>query len=67
MNQRRLYKIDQGKMIDGVCGGIAVYFGIDVTIIRIVWALITCFAAVVGGIIAYVVCAIIMPRETQIW
>lgn len=67
MNQRRLYKIDQGKMIDGVCGGIAVYFGIDVTIIRIVWALITCFSAAVGGIIAYVVCAIIMPRETQIW
>lgn len=59
--EKRLYKIEQGKMIEGVCGGIAEYFNIDPTIIRVVWALL----AVCGGcgILAYIICAIIMPKK----
>ncbi len=59
--QKKLYKIDEGKMIDGVCGGIAEYFGIDPTVIRVAWAI---FAACAGsGILAYIICAIIIPRK----
>ena len=58
---KRLYKIDQGKMVDGVCGGIAEYFNIDPTLVRLAWIL---FSAMGGsGILAYIICAVIMPRQ----
>lgn len=62
--QKRLYKIDQGKKIDGVCGGIAEYFDIDPTLVRLAWVLFTCLGG--AGIIAYIIAAIIMPRKTDI-
>ncbi len=37
MTSKRLYKSRTERMIDGVCGGIAEYLGLDVTLIRIVW------------------------------
>ena len=35
-NPRRLYKIKNGKILDGVCNGLAAYFGMDVTIVRLI-------------------------------
>ena len=32
---KRLYKLNQGRMLDGVCGGIAKYFGLDPTLVRL--------------------------------
>ena len=46
--------------MDGVCGGIAQFFGLDPTLIRLAWIL---FSATGGGIFAYIVCAIVIPRE----
>lgn len=61
--EKRLYKINQGKMVDGVCGGIAQYFGLDPTVIRLAWVL---FCAMGGsGILAYIIAAIIIPREPE--
>ncbi|MEY8386079.1 PspC domain-containing protein [Oscillospiraceae bacterium 38-13] len=57
---KRLYKINEGKLVDGVCGGIAQFFGLDPTLIRLAWIL---FSATGGGIFAYIVCAIVIPRE----
>nr|WP_325259665.1 PspC domain-containing protein [uncultured Oscillibacter sp.] len=58
---KRLYKISEGKMVDGVCGGIAEYFGLDPTLVRLGWVI---FSAMGGsGILAYIICAVIMPRE----
>ncbi len=62
---KRLYKIEEGKMIDGVCGGIAEFFNIDPTIVRLIWALLCVFGG--SGIIAYIVCAIIMPRKSDVY
>jgi phage shock protein PspC (stress-responsive transcriptional regulator) len=45
----------------GVCGGMAKYFGIDPTIIRLIWALATVFAF--AGLVAYIVCALVIPEE----
>ncbi len=59
---KRLYKINQGKMVDGVCGGIAQYFGLDPTLVRLAWALVTVFGCG-SGILAYIICAIVIPRE----
>ena len=60
MKEKKLYKSRNDKKIDGVCGGIAEYFGIDATLVRIVWLLLA-FTSV--GLIAYIVCAIVMPRD----
>lgn len=52
--EKKLYKVREGKMLDGVCGGIAEYFNIDPAIIRLAWIL---FCAAGGsGILAYMIC-----------
>ena len=48
-------------MIDGVCGGIAEYFGIDPTLVRLGTVFLTCAGG--GGILAYIVAACIIPRN----
>lgn len=61
--EKRLYKSNENKMLDGVCGGIAEYFNIDPTLIRLAWVV---FCALGGsGIIAYIIAAIIIPRNPQ--
>ena len=59
--EKKLYKSGKNKMIDGVCAGIADYFGIDPTLVRLGAVVLTCFAG--GGILAYIICAIVIPRE----
>lgn len=49
-------------MIAGVCGGLAEYFGIEVTIIRLLWAGAVLFFGT--GILLYILAAIIMPAAT---
>jgi len=60
---RRLYKSRRNKMIDGVCGGIAEYFDVDPTIVRIIWVLITLMGG--SGFILYIVAMIIMPVNPE--
>ena len=61
--EKKLYKSNQNKMIDGVCGGVAEYFNIDPTLVRLAWIL---FCAMGGsGILAYLVAAIVIPRSPE--
>ena len=59
--EKRLYRVEEGKMVAGVCAGVAEYFNIDPTVVRLGWALISAFAG--AGIIAYIAAAIIMPVQ----
>lgn len=61
---KRLYRIEDGKMVEGVCGGVAEYFNIDPTVVRLGWALVSCFAG--AGIVAYIAAAIIMPVKSEV-
>lgn len=61
MEQKKIYKSNVDKKIDGVCGGLGEYFNIDSTVIRIIWAVLVLCAGT--GILAYILCAIIMPRN----
>ena len=63
MNNKKLYKVEEGKMICGVCGGIAEYFSIDVSLVRIAAAI--CCAMAWGGI-AYIVAACILPKKSDV-
>ena len=60
---KRLYKSATDKMLFGVCGGVAEYFDIDPTIVRLAWALLA--FACGGGIVAYVVAAIVIPDKPE--
>ena len=60
---KRLYRARDERMIAGVCGGIANYFGVDPTIIRLIFVI---FALGIGsGVLAYIILAIIMPEEPE--
>jgi phage shock protein C len=58
-----LSRIREGKRIAGVCGGVARYFDLDVTLIRVLWIVLTIFAALLPGMVVYVVCWIAMPQD----
>lgn len=59
--EKRLYKSNKNKMIDGVCGGVAEYFNLDPTLVRLGWVV---FCALGGcGILAYIIAAIIIQRN----
>ena len=62
--KKRLYKIEEGKKLWCVCGGIAEYFDIDPTIIILIWLI---FIFCVGtGILAYIIAAIIMTKKSEV-
>ena len=56
---KRIYRSRQDRMVCGVCGGIAEYFDIDPTLVRLVWVIITLMGG--AGILAYIIAAIIIP------
>lgn len=65
MSQKRLYKIEDGKMLCGVCGGIAEYFDLDPTLVRLGFVAITVMGAG-SGLLGYIVAAIIMPNKNDV-
>ena len=64
MNGRKLYKIEHGKKVAGVCAGISKFLNIDVTIIRLAWVLFTLAGGC--GLIAYIIAALVMPNEEDV-
>lgn len=62
---KRLYLSSTDKKLSGVCGGIGEYFGIDSTLVRLAWILITVVTAILPGILAYIVAAVVVPSEPE--
>lgn len=62
---KRLYRSEKDRMLCGVCGGIADYFNVDPTLVRLAWVIITLMPPLCG-ILAYIIAAIIIPNESQI-
>lgn len=58
---RRLCRARDGRMVGGVCAGLANYLDIDPTLVRLGWVLMTVIYGM--GILGYIVCWIIMPEE----
>ena len=59
--EKRLVRNVQDKKIAGVCAGLAKYFNIDPTLVRVLWIISVC--ALGTGILAYAVCWFVMPEE----
>ena len=61
---KKLYKSKTDVKIDGVCGGIAKYLEVDATLVRLIWVVFTFVGG--SGILAYIICAVLMPREPDV-
>lgn len=62
--KKRLYRIESGKMLAGVCGGIAEYFNVDPTLIRALWILFCILGG--SGILLYIILAVLIPSEDNL-
>ncbi len=63
MEPKKLYKSRTDKKIWGVCGGLAAYFNVDPTIIRLIWAvLVLCYGT---GLLAYLIAALVLKYPDE--
>ncbi len=60
---KKLLRKQSNKMICGVCSGVADYFNLDVSLVRIGWVIFSCFAG--SGLVAYIIAAVIVPSDDQ--
>ena len=63
---KKLYLSEKDKKIAGVCGGIAEYYNVDPTLIRVVWVLGSLVTGIFPGVLAYIVIAIIIPSKEEL-
>ncbi len=64
MNTQRLYRSRKDRMIGGVCGGLANFFNIDPTIVRLIFVLL--FLTGSAGFWIYLILLVVIPEEPQI-
>jgi phage shock protein PspC (stress-responsive transcriptional regulator) len=64
MKNKTLYRSETNTMLGGVSGGLADYFNIDVSIIRIIFAVLAIFGSG-SGLVLYIILWIILPPESQ--
>lgn len=66
MNEpKKLYRLDKGAMLAGVCGGIAEYFNLDPSIVRLITVILVLAAGL--SIWVYIVAAIILPKKSDVY
>ena len=64
MKEKRLYRVNEGKILCGVCMGLSEYFEIDVTIVRLIWVFISLVYG--SGLLLYIIAALIMRIKPPI-
>lgn len=62
---RRLTRSSKHKMIAGVCGGLAEYFVLDPTLVRVAYVILSILSAAFPGILAYIILMFVMPPPDQ--
>ena len=61
---KRLYR-SSDRIVAGVCGGIAEYFDIDPTLIRVVYVILSLFSVAFPGVLLYIILVILIPNYDQ--
>lgn len=61
--KKKLYKVRQGKVLDGVCGGLAKYFDVNPKVVR--WLFVLMCVAFPNGLIIYIILMIFMRKEPK--
>ena len=62
---KKLYR-SEDRLFAGVCSGIAEYFGMDPTIVRVLWVILSVCSAGFPGLLIYIICAAIIPSESKV-
>ena len=62
-NDKKLRRSSSNKVVAGVLAGLAEFFGLDFTLVRVVFALVSLFTIAYGGLVIYVILWIVMPPE----
>lgn len=60
-NEKRLCRSNSQRMLAGVCGGVAEYLGWDVTIVRVLWIILTLAGG--SGVLLYIILWLVMPQK----
>ena len=63
---RRLVRSNRHKMIAGVCGGLAEYFDLDPTVVRVAYVVVSIVSVAFPGILAYIILMFVMPRADSV-
>lgn len=63
---KKLYKKTSEKKICGVCAGLAEYLNIDVTVVRVLFVLLSLFTTGFPGLLVYIIMALVMPDEDDL-
>ena len=67
MNNKKLYRSRSNRMICGVCGGLRTFLGVDATVVRVLYAVISLLAgAGFLGLVLYFILAVIIPEDDGI-
>lgn len=59
---KKLYR-SSNRILAGVCGGIAEYFDIDPTVIRVIYLILSLFSVAFPGLLLYIILAILIPNS----
>jgi len=62
--EKRLYRSRSERLLWGVCGGLGNYFGLDPTVVRVIWVVMLVFA-IFPAVLAYIILAIVIPLEPE--
>ena len=62
---KKLYR-SPNRIIAGVCGGIAEYFDVDPTLIRVIYMILSLFSAAFPGFLLYIILMIMIPNYDKI-
>lgn len=60
---KKLYRRMDNRIFSGVCSGIADYFSIDPTLVRVAWVIFSLFYG--AGVLFYILCIFIIPRDDK--
>ena len=63
METKKLYRSKTSKVFAGICGGLAEYFSVDPTAVRLVWLLAVVFSGFIPGLLAYILALFIVPKQ----
>ena len=62
--EKKLYRSSNDRMVGGVCGGIAEYFNIDSSLVRLLWVLFSLMGG--SGLLAYIICLLLFQVSKEL-
>ncbi len=62
-NTKKLTRPRQGRKMAGVCAGLANYLGLDPTVVRVIYAILSLCTAIVTGLIVYLILMLVIPED----